>query len=339
MVTATLLLAGCSATDDSDSTDPAPAPEETTASVDDEAVDAEERATVNLGLITGAPSLSAANLADAADAGTTANDYEILVTSTPDEIVSKLVNGELVAATVPTNLAANLYNRTEGGVQLGAILSLGFIQVVSADESIQTIDDLAGVTMAGSGKGAVPEYTLNSVLEEHGLVPGEDLTVDYYPGHDEVTTLFITGEVETASLPAMGLVNVMKERDDLHVVFDLTEEWNALHPEIIYSQSALVLSRDFIENDPDAAAALMNDFQESAEKVQADPETTAANAGAYDIMPEPMAQASIPGTNQVFIAGEEAAEGLTPFLQMLFHANPESIGGAVPADDFYYLAP
>lgn len=293
---------------------------------------------MSLGLITGAPSLAAANLAGENANAETANDYQIMVTSAPDEIVSKLVNGELDAATVPTNLAATLYNRTQGAVQLSAILSLGFIQVVSSDEAIQTIDDLRGVSMAASGKASVPEYTLNSVLESHGLVPGQDLTIDYYPGHDEVTTLFATGQATTAALPAMGLVNVMKERSDIHVVFDLTDEWNRLHPDALYSQSALVMTTKFIDDSPDAAQALMDDFRASAEKLHSDPDATAAMAGEYEIMPAPMAKASIPGTHQVFITGEEAANGLTPFLQMLFDANPESVGGAVPSEDFYYIA-
>lgn len=325
-----LLLASCSSTDGSSQSTPDGA--ETTGA-------AFEGTSVNLGLIGGAPSLGAANLAGANDDDETINDYDISLASAPDELVAKLVNGELDAATVPTNLAATLYNKTDGGVELAALLSLGFIQVVSTDDSIKSIDDLEGVTMAGSGKGAVPEYTLDNVLEENGLVPGKDITVDYYPGHDEVTTLFATGEVDTASLPAMGLANAMKERDDIHVVFDLTEEWQKLHPDMIYSQSALVISSDFVKKDPDAAEAVLSDFKDSTDKLQSDPEGTAALAGEYDIMPEPMAKASIPGTNQVFITGDDAAEGLAPFLDMLYEANPDSVGGAVPEDDFYYVAP
>ena len=38
----------------------------------------------------------------------------------------------------------------------------------------------------------------------------------------------------------------------------------------------------------------------------------------------------------VYIDGEEMKTQIEPFFQMLFAANPASVGGALPAEDFYY---
>lgn len=296
----------------------------------------EEATTIDLGLIGGAPSVSAAHLVEADAQGSSTNDYEVLMVNSPDEIVTKLVNGELDAATVPPNLAATLYNRTEGGVQLAAVTTLGFIQIVSSDESIQSLEDLRGTTVESAGKGAVPEYTLTHVLQENGLVPGEDLTVNYYPGHDEVTTLFATGQTDIAALPAPSLVNVMKERDDFHVVSDLTEEWTELYPDSLYAQGSLVLSTAFVEEHPEAARSFVEEYAASAAQVEEDVEKTAELTGQHDIMPTAVALQAIPDSHQVFITGEELRSGLPPFLEMLFEADPKSVGGEVPGEDFFY---
>ncbi len=318
---ASLVLAGCGSTNDD------------TGSTPSENV---ESATIKLGLIGGAPSITAAHLLDANDQGTTVNDYEATLVNAPDEIVAKLVNGEFDAATVPPNLAAMLYNRTEGGVRVVAVNTLGLIQVVSSDESVQTLEDLSGTTIEAAGKGAVPEYTLDAVLRESGLTPGRDVTVTYHPGHEEVTTLLATGRTDTAALPAPSLVNVMKERDDLRVVADLTDAWEELYPDSLYAQGSLVLSTAFIDEHPEAAEAFVEEYRESAEAVEDDVQKTAELTGTYDIMPTPVAVEAIPLSHQVFITGEELRSGLTPFLEMLFEADPKSVGGAVPDDDFYY---
>jgi len=103
------------------------------------------------------------------DQKTAANEYTFTVAGSPDEVVAKLVSGELDAAAVPTNLAATLYNKTKGGVQLAAINTLGILYLVTSDESIKSIADLKGKTVYSSGQGAVPEYALDYILTANGL--------------------------------------------------------------------------------------------------------------------------------------------------------------------------
>ena len=39
----------------------------------------------------------------------------------------------------------------------------------------------------------------------------------------------------------------------------------------------------------------------------------------------------------MFIAGEEMKAQIAPFFQVLFNANPKSVGGQLPGEDFYYI--
>ena len=101
----------------------------------------------------------------------------------PDEVSAKLVQGEVDIAAVPANLASVLYNKTNGGVQVLAVNTLGVLYIVEDGDTVHSIADLKGRTIYAGGKGATPEYALNYILEKNGLVPGEDVTIEWKSEH------------------------------------------------------------------------------------------------------------------------------------------------------------
>jgi NitT/TauT family transport system substrate-binding protein len=150
-----------------------------------------------------------------------------------------------------------------------------------------------------------------------------------------VAARLTSGQTGLATIPEPTLSGVMMQNADLHVVADLTAEWQKIHPEVLLSQGSQVIRKDFIEQNPEAAAAFLAEYQASAEAVNVDVADTAVLTGKFDIVPEKVAAMAIPAANQVFIDGEEMKRGSQPFFQILFEANPESVGGALPGDDFY----
>ena len=53
---------------------------------------------------------------------------------------------------------------------------------------------------------------------------------------------------------------------------------------------------------------------------------------------EQIAAKAIPQCNLTFLTGTEMKDTLEGYYQVLFQANPASIGGAMPYDSFYYGA-
>ncbi|MGI5951960.1 MAG: hypothetical protein ACOX61_08985 [Brooklawnia sp.] len=107
---------------------------------------------VIVGRIPGFLSISMAHLLEANENGETANDYGTVVAASPDEVTGKLVSGELDAATLPTNTAAILYNRTQGEVLIAAVNTLGVIKIVTDDPEITELSDLVGQQIDASGR-------------------------------------------------------------------------------------------------------------------------------------------------------------------------------------------
>ena len=120
----------------------------------------EEKTTVNIGVLKGPTGIGAAYLIHDDEEGTTANDYEFSMATAPDEMASALISGTLDIAAVPTNVAVSLYNKTEGGVKLLALNTLGVLHILENGESVHSMADLAGKTLYATGQGANPEYVL-----------------------------------------------------------------------------------------------------------------------------------------------------------------------------------
>ncbi len=108
-----------------------------------------------------------------------ASSYDFTMYGAADEIVPLLVKGDLDAAAVPANLAATLYNKTNGAVEVACINTLGVLYIVENGDTVNSVADLKGQTIVTTGKGATPEYVLRYVLSENGVDPDSDVTIEY----------------------------------------------------------------------------------------------------------------------------------------------------------------
>lgn len=269
------------------------------------------------------------------------NNYSFTMAGAPDQLVGSVISGELDLAVLPTNLAATVYNKTKGGVRLVTINTLGVLYLAEAGDGITGIADLKGKTVYSSGQGSTPEYALDFVLRGNGLIPGEDVTVEYRAEHSEITALLASGEAQYAVLPQPFLQAALAQNDKLRVALDLTEEWEKVAGDGgSLAMSGIVVRTELLESNPEAIAAFLAEYKASTEQVN-DPQqldTVADLAVKYEIIPKkPIAQAAIPQCNIVFLEGAEMQKAAGSFLQVLFEANPQSVGGTLPDESFYYI--
>ncbi|WP_349944876.1 ABC transporter substrate-binding protein [Lacrimispora sp. BS-2] len=313
-----------------------PKPVETTLETTSERA-AKERPEANMILVGGFLSIGAVNLLEADEAGTSLNQYNWTLATAPDEASAKLLSGEADIAAVPTNMAATLYNKSEGKVVIVAVNTLGVTKLMSTDDSIKSLDDLKGKTVYGSGQGSIPEYTFDYVLRQNGIEPGVDVTVEYKPGHEEVSAQMSAGNIEIATIPMPSAAQVAANNQNAHVILDLTDEWNKLDTKALISQGCVVVRRDLIEKRPEVLKNFLTDYESSCKAVHSDLEKTSELCEKFGVLKKPIAMKAIPESHQVYIAGQEMKDGLEPFFEVLFKANPKSVGGVLPAEDFYYL--
>ena len=126
-------------------------------------------AEVNLYVLSGPTGIGAMNLWAAADAGETENTYHVTMSGANDEVVAAISKGEADIAAVATNMAAALYNKTEGGVTVLAVNTLGVLSLLGNGQEAATIADLAGKTVVAEA-GSAGE---TAISEDAGLSQAE----------------------------------------------------------------------------------------------------------------------------------------------------------------------
>lgn len=275
-----------------------------------------------------------------AEAGETHQDYQVTMYGAADEVVPLLVKGDIDLAAIPANLAANLYNQTEGKVQVAAINTLGVLYVVTTGDDVKSVEDLKGKTVYSTGKGTTPEYVLNYILKENGIDPEKDLTVEYKSEATEVAAaLQAADEGAIAVLPQPYVTAAQSQIEGLNVALNLTEEWNKVSTDSDLVTGVLVASTEFIEQNEAAFEEFLKDYQASIEWVNSNTADAAELVANYGIVAKaPLAQKALPACNLTYVDGAEMKTKLSGYLQVLFDQNPKAVGGAMPGDDFYYGA-
>ena len=292
----------------------------------------EDNSPVRIGSLSGPTTIGIVNLMNDIEQGTNTHDYEFTIATQPDEIAAALNAGELDIALVPANLAAILYNRTEGGVRVININTYGVLYCLSTDTSITSVSDLSGKTVITTGQGATPEYAINYLLEQYGVT---DCTLDFKTEGAEVVASLNEDPSQIAILPQPAATAAMVQNPDLQAVFSLDDQWSQVSDSRLVTGVTIVRT-DFYEAHPDAVAAFNEAHQNSAVAANSDVEGTAALVVAQGIVgAEPVAVRAIPLCNIDCSTGDDMRSDLEGYLQTLYDANPESIGGAMPGDDFY----
>lgn len=264
--------------------------------------------------------------------------FSFEICASADEITPRLLGNspDFDIAALPANLASVLYNRTNGGVRVLAINTLGVMYIVERGDAISSAEDLRGKTIYTAGKGSTPEYVLNYILEMNGLTPDRDVHIEFRAEHSECLSALMNDAQAVAMLPQPFVTTALTKAQDMRVALDLTEEWEKLGNGTMIT-GVIVARSDFIEEQPETIAAFLEDYAASVRWVNENTADAAQLVGKFDIVPAAIAEKALPECNICFYTGEDLTERLVPYLQVLFEAAPESVGGTMPDEDFYYI--
>ena len=345
-------LTGCGQKQNGESAAESPAtesvqPTETTGSTVAETAEATAEGTENtdgtvvrVASLKGPTSLGLLFLMDNAEKGETSNAYEFQMATGADEILPLMIKGDLDIALVPANVASILYHKTQGGVEVIDINTLGVLYMVSGEDDLTDFTDLKGKTIYLTGKGTTPDYVLQYLMAANGM-SADDVTLEYKSEATEVASVLAEDPTAIGLLPQPFVTAACMQNDALKVIFDLNEEWNKVQGENGSSMvtGVTIVRKEFLEENEAAVKSFMEDHKASAEAVNADPATGAALAVEAQIVAgEPIAQKAIPGCNITYIDKAEMKQALSGYLKVLFRQDSQSIGGGLPESDFYYDA-
>lgn len=265
--------------------------------------------------------------------------YEIKLVTAPEDVSAEVIKGNVDIAAVPVNLAATLYQKTEGAIQIAAVNTLGTLHIVENGNTVNSVKDLKGKTVYFTGKGTTPEYTLRYILTQNGIDPDKDLEIIYLSEHAELATQMTSGDVKLGILPEPFVTTAIAGNSDLRDAVDLSSEWDKVaENDSKLTMGCIIVSKDYAENHKEDLDTFLKQYQASIEYVNNDVKAGSELVAKYGIIAKAaVAEKAIPGCNMAFMAGEEMKSAAGGFLKVMFDANAKSIGGALPDDAFYYM--
>lgn len=296
---------------------------------------------VNVGLIMGPPSMGLGWLIHENEEGNTFNHYNFDVAGVDYSAVSASLNqGDYDIATVPSNVAAILYNNPDmkEKVKVISIGNLGLLYVLTTDPTISTMEDLKGRTVYSIGEGGPPEYTFEYLLDQYDLV--DEVNFSFRATPFEVLNL-LQEEPNSIALLPQPFVEVAKMLvPDLRVAINVTDAWDALNTDSGAQSvtTVTVVRTAFLEEHEQAVKEYLELAKQSTDYCLEHLDEAAQWTDDYETFLNPeIAKNAIPECNIVTITGQEMKDILSGFLQIIYDFNPDAVGGSMPDDDFYYM--
>lgn len=292
---------------------------------------------VRIAGLKGPTTMGLVNLLDMEQQGTAALDYDLQLYGTADEIVPGLIKGELDMAAIPANLAAALYQKTKGGIQVMAVNTLGVLYVVEKGDTVHSMADLAGRTILSTGKGTTPEYLLRYLLEKNGLDPDKDVKIQYCSEATEVTAQMAAAQKDAiAVLPQPYATAAGMKDPSLRVALDLTAEWDKVSDSQLVT-GVTVVRTQYAQEHPDVVEAFLQEYAQSVRTANTDLDRTAALCEQQGVVAKAaIAKKALPACNIVCRTGDEMQKDVSAYLSVLCAADPAAVGGKLPDEGFYW---
>ena len=292
-----------------------------------------DKAVVRVATLQGPTGMSVAHMMTEND-----GSYELTLVAAPAEVNALVISGQVDIASVPINVGAVLYNKTEGGVKALALTTRGMLYVLEKGDTIHSVQDLEGKTILYAGQGATPEYVTEYILSTFGV----NATLETEAEHAAVASKAIEGLADIVLLPEPMVTNVLMKNPDFRVALDITEafaeaaEQNGT-ADAQLSMSVVIARKEFAQAHPDLVAAFMEDLEASIAFANENVAQAAQEIADLGIIPAAkVAEKALPSCRLVFVSGKDMQAQAAPLYEILFSANPASVGGKVP-DEAYYL--
>lgn len=252
-------------------------------------------------------------------------------------IQANMLNKKADFIVAPTNLGANIYNKTEGEYVLADVYSWGVLHL-SSTEDIKGWSDLKDKEIYLIGKTGTPGIVFSNLLQLNGLDINKDVKLVYLNSPQELATYMITGKATTAVLPEPVQTQVLMKNKNVKVVMNIQEEWAKKYDnDLGFPQSSIFVKKELADAHPEIVKAFLREHKGSIEWVNMNKEQAGIKGQELGIMPNAkIIENSIPRCNLKYMDAKDAKKATEEFLKILLDFNPKSIGDKLPDEGFYY---
>ena len=304
----------------------------------------EETVMINVYDLNGTTGFGMAKMMRDTKVGIGACNYTFSVQTDASNITAALLNGSADIAALPTNAAANIYNKSQGGVVILAVNTLGCLYLLTnQNETVTSFEDLRGKTVYVPAQN--PTFIFTYLCQQNGLKVGEDIIINSstYAQPAALKDAVAAGLVDIAVLPEPMVtiaINGAKSANNGTVItnaMDLTAEWNKVAPADSLVQGCVVVRRAFLESHPDLVETFLTEYKASIAYLSTNIDEASQMIVDNGIFTNAaVAKKALPNCNVCFLDGDAMKTSMETYLGILMSIAPASIGGALPEANFYY---
>lgn len=276
-----------------------------------------------------------------------ADSVEFTTWRDPDQLRLMALDNKAQILAIPTNVAANLYNR---GIKLklANVSVWGMLWIVSREADAKTLADFKGKEIAMPFRGDMPDIIFELVARAQGLDPRKDFKLRYVGTPFDALQLLITRRVDQALLaePAVSMA-LHKTRSlpisiiapTLYRSVDMQQEWGkALQRSPRIPQAGIAILGE-MRNNPQFIAAVNAAYQASLQWCMEQAKECGEMAVRHsDMLEATAATDSVAASILDVKESAQARDELEYFFDVLMKSNPATIGKHLPDDGFYYTA-
>lgn len=304
----------------------------------------DETVMINVYTLNGTTGFGMAKMMSDTKVGNGSCNYTFSVQTDASNVTAALLNGSADIAALPTNAAANIYNKSEGGVVVLAVNTLGCLYLLTnQNETITSFEGLRGKTVYVPAQN--PTFIFTYLCQKNGLKVGEDITIDSttYAQPAALKDAVAAGLVDIAVLPEPMVtiaINTAKNANNGTTItnaMDLTAEWNKVSPEGSLVQGCIVVRKEFLEKNREEVKTFLTEYKASIEYLSTNIEEASQMIVDNGIFTNAaIAKKALPNCNVCFLDGAAMKSAMETYLGILYGIAPASVGGKLPTSDFYY---
>ena len=307
---------------------------------DDENADTpSEKVSINVSVLNGTTGFGMAHLISLNDNNEANNNYNFKVETDASNIVAGLIAGTIDIAALPTNAAANVYNKSNGRVQVLAINTLGVLYLAQKDGQITSINELSGKTIYVPAQN--PMFIAKHIFDSNNINVKLDSTTYSTPA--ALQAAVVAGKVDYAILPqpviTAAIAGAKKANFNYSIALDLTQEWNKIPNSKELVQGCIVVRKDFANQNPNEIASFLEEYEISIKYLNENVKDASALIVKYGIFANAsVAEKAIPACNVTFMVNNEMKDAMKSFIEAMYNIAPASVGNKLPNEDFYYIS-
>ena len=259
----------------------------------------------------------------------------------PKALLPKLIKKEVDIGFLPVNVAAKVFNSSNGAVICCGITGNGNISLVTKDDNINSLSDLKGKKVHVAGQGATPDYLFRYLLSENGILVGdssEGVELDFSIPTAQLPAYILSNKIDYAVVPEPFISVMELKSKDINVPIDFQAEYkSATGKDSEYPLTVMVATRDFVLKHGDLLKSFLSEYEKSVKWTVENPAAAGGLSEKHSLgFNKAVASKAIPKSNYCFVYAEDSKDIIEKFLGLFLEYAPASIGGKLPSNNFYF---